>query len=306
MSVGVLLGLDVYEHTRLEKYAALNIWGYRGPAVGKKQPNERRIVVIGGSTVVGLGLPWNQAFPAQLEQLLRARGLDVSVVNLGADGENAFAFADTLADYSYLKYDAVVFYEGYNNLLTTVPVAIRHGSWVFRVSGYWPILPTAIEEKYMLWRYHGDLAAAYAQKKAVFRPNRDDVAPAIERQIGPLTGSITQRDVAKCGPPWLVYCEAMGTAVAAARGRHTRVLVATQPYISDSHVNQQNALRAMLRARFGADPGVRYLNLGAAIDLRDRALAYDGMHLTEQGNAIVARLLTAPAAALLNSGESPR
>jgi hypothetical protein len=296
----ILVGLDVYEHARLARYAALNVWGYRGPVVGRKGDQERRLVAIGGSTVLGLGLPWSEAFPAQLEGQLRARGRATSVVNLGVDGENAFAFADTVRDYAYLQYDGVIFYEGYNNLLGTVPFAIRHGSWVFRVSGYWPILPTAISEKMLLWRYHGDLNAAYAdQKKTVFRPlERRDVAGSLQEQIGNLTGPPQEQEVPACEDRWAVYCEAMAGAIERARDRHARVLVVTQPYISDAHVAQQNSLRAMLRARFAADPDVRYANLGRLIDLRDRSLAYDGMHLTERGNAIVADRLLAPAAAL--------
>jgi len=298
----ILIGLDVYEHARLAPHAALNVWGYRGPAVGRRRGHERRIVAIGGSTVLGLGLPWNEAFPAQLEGRLRARGLDASVVNLGADGENAFAFAGTVRDYAYLQYDGVIFYEGYNNLLGTVPFAIRHGSWVFRVSGYWPILPTAISERVLLWRYHGDLNAAYAdQKKTVFRPLERDVAGSLHEQIGGLTGPPRERDVPACEDRWAVYCQAMAGAISVARARHARVLVVTQPYISDAHVAQQNSLRAMLRARFGGDPDVRYANLGQLIDLSDRSLAYDGMHLTKRGNAMVAGRLLAPAAALVGS-----
>jgi lysophospholipase L1-like esterase len=301
VACAILLGLDVYEHARLERYAALNIWGYRGPVVGRKRDLERRIVVIGGSTVLGLGLPWNEAFPAQLERRLRAWGVDASVVNLGVDGENAFAFGETVRDYAYLQYDGVIFYEGYNNLLGTVPFAIRHGSWMFRASGYWPILPTAISEKVMLWRYHGDLNAAYAErKKTVFRPlERRDLAGSLQEQIGSLTGPPRERDAPACEERWAIYCDMMAAAIGGARDRHARVLVVTQPYISDAHVEQQNALRAMLRLRFGGDPEVRYANLGQIIDLHDRSLAYDGMHLTARGNEVVAGALLAPAAALV-------
>ena len=171
---------------------------------------------------------------------------------------------------------------------------------MFRVSGYWPILPTAISEKVLLWRYHGDLNAAYAdQKKTVFRPLEGDVVGALQRQIGKLTGPPRERDVPACEARWAVYCEAMAGAISNARAHPAQVLVVTQPYISDAHVEQQNSLRAMLRTRFGGDAGVRYLNLGQLIDLNDRSLAYDGMHLTRRGNAIVAERLLASAAALV-------
>ena len=42
-----------------------------------------------------------------------------------------------------------------------------------------------------------------------------------------------------------------------------------------------------------------HLDLGWAIDLRDVALAWDGMHLTPAGNAALAAKLAGPVGALL-------
>ena len=49
----VLLAADVYLHWRVQNAGAVNVWGYRGPVVGRKQPNEIRVVVLGGSTAFG-------------------------------------------------------------------------------------------------------------------------------------------------------------------------------------------------------------------------------------------------------------
>src|SRR5437660_7581922 len=44
-----LLGADLYVHRRFEQSAGVNIWGYRGPIVGRKTPGEVRLVFLGGS-----------------------------------------------------------------------------------------------------------------------------------------------------------------------------------------------------------------------------------------------------------------
>jgi acyl-CoA thioesterase I len=49
------------------------------------------IVAFGDSLTAGLGLPQNQAFPAQLEAALKARGQNVKVVNAGVSGDTAAA-----------------------------------------------------------------------------------------------------------------------------------------------------------------------------------------------------------------------
>jgi hypothetical protein len=49
----------------------------------------------------------------------------------------------------------------------------------------------------------------------------------------------------------------------------------------------------MLRQRFGGEPRLAHFNLGEAVDLKDRGLAFDGIHLTSRGNEIVAKNIAA-------------
>ncbi len=45
------------------------------------------IVALGASNTAGKGVSGSEAYPAQLEELLHARGIDVSVVNAGINGD---------------------------------------------------------------------------------------------------------------------------------------------------------------------------------------------------------------------------
>jgi acyl-CoA thioesterase I len=45
------------------------------------------VVALGASNTAGKGVSPGQAYPAQLESLLRARGLDVTVINAGVSGD---------------------------------------------------------------------------------------------------------------------------------------------------------------------------------------------------------------------------
>src|SRR5690349_343503 len=114
LMTAVFLGLDLYLHKRAEKSAGLNRWGYRGPVVGRKQPGETRIVVLGGSTAFGYGVTWSEAAPAVLERQLNTRHPDhpVSVVNLGFNNEGAYAYRPTLEDFRFLNYDVAVLFDG--------------------------------------------------------------------------------------------------------------------------------------------------------------------------------------------------
>ncbi len=58
---------------------------------GAAEPEAPVIVALGDSLVAGLGLPQDQAFPAQLEVALKARGIAAKVVNAGVSGDTAAA-----------------------------------------------------------------------------------------------------------------------------------------------------------------------------------------------------------------------
>jgi acyl-CoA thioesterase I len=55
------------------------------------EPGARVIVALGDSLTAGLGLPQDEAFPAQLEAALKARGNNVTVLNAGVSGDTAQA-----------------------------------------------------------------------------------------------------------------------------------------------------------------------------------------------------------------------
>jgi acyl-CoA thioesterase-1 len=55
------------------------------------EPRVPVIVALGDSLTAGLGLPQDQAFPAQLEAALKARGTEVTVINAGVSGDTAAA-----------------------------------------------------------------------------------------------------------------------------------------------------------------------------------------------------------------------
>jgi acyl-CoA thioesterase-1 len=55
------------------------------------EPRPPVIVAFGDSLTAGLGLPQNEAFPAQLEAALKARATEVTIVNAGVSGDTAAA-----------------------------------------------------------------------------------------------------------------------------------------------------------------------------------------------------------------------
>ena len=313
-----VLALDLYLHRRYEALAALNIRGYRGALVKRKQPQEYRVAVLGGSTVFGYGVHTQEAFPAYLEGDLNARGLPppltrATVLNLGGNSEGAYAFLPNLEDFASLDYDGAIFYEGYNDVTnadTPNRFLGRRGSPAFRLFGYMPVFPLILREKAMTLRYGGDLESAYWGRKTVFRPTLAERASAsaletavaisqsLETQVGQLTYRPERLEPLDPGlgegARWAYYCQFVDRAIRYLLDHGKWVIVVTQPYNSDLHVDQQRHLLGMLQRQYQDNPRVRYVNLGNAIDLHDHTIAYDGKHLTAAGNRFIAQQLVDP------------
>src|SRR5260370_34721475 len=96
---------------------ALFLFGFAGARVS---PAATHIVVYGDSGVYGKGVSREEAYPAQLQRMLRQKGYDVIVTN---DGWNGATSADALANIgSVRKADVVVVQFGVNDAKRSIPV----------------------------------------------------------------------------------------------------------------------------------------------------------------------------------------
>jgi len=297
LASAALLAVDVYLHGRYQRSAGFNVWGYRGASVGKKKPGEFRVAVLGGSAAYGYGVTADEAIPAVLERLLRARTPSplFTVVNLAYNNEGAYSFRTTLEDYRWLDCDLVFLYEGYNDLNDDYRVNVsvfRHDSPIFRLTGYLPIFPIIFREK------------ASIEGKTVFASvlqTTADVASSLEAQLGRVNAeparAVGDHGHTGCAAPWGPYCQSVGVAIELARAEQRQVLVGGQPYLRVSphvhakHVAQQKALGDFVSRRFGSDAGVRYIDFGDLVDLENPHMSFDHMHLRTAGNARVAAAL---------------
>lgn len=75
---------------------AINRAGLRGPEVGPRRPGTFRVLAVGDSFTFGVGAGPEETYPARLERVMRARGIDAEVLNAGAPG---FGVPDAVAWY---------------------------------------------------------------------------------------------------------------------------------------------------------------------------------------------------------------
>lgn len=336
--VVLLLAADLVLHRRAEKSAGLNRYGYRGPVVGKKETGELRVVMLGGSTVFGYGVGWNESVPVFLEAKLKERlNRPVRVINLGFNNEGAYAFVPNLEDFAYLDYDAIVLYEGYNDLPGDEGVnrsVYRRDSAVYRLTGYYPILPLYLDEKAKMLRYGNNLDVAYEEQRrksgdpnaVVFRTGlaqRTSAAAldAVNYMTKALDGQLEKTGVVPppatkehesklgCTFPYVTYCESVAAGVRFGLSRGKPVVVGSQPRSpgersKELHTKQQEMLASMIARVFGSEPRVVWADLSRLVDLTNVDVTFDGMHLKPNANAIVADALVEPVLKAVSSGGS--
>jgi acyl-CoA thioesterase I len=75
------LGATLVKSKLVASFAALGMFYQLGMA------HAATVVALGASNTAGKGVSPGEAYPAQLESLLRARGLDVTVINAGVSGD---------------------------------------------------------------------------------------------------------------------------------------------------------------------------------------------------------------------------
>ena len=326
-----MLAADLLLHFRAERSAGLNRHGYRGPVVGAKADRELRIVMLGGSTVFGYGVGWNESIPFVLETKLRERlQRPVRVINLGFNNEGAFAFLPNLEDFEHLDYDMVVLYEGYNDLPGDDDVnraVYRRNSMIYRLTGYYPILPLYLEEKAKMLRHGNDLNVAYEADRrqergdntVVFNPGLAQrtsagAMEAIAAMTKALDGQLVERQRSRaglpesqsalgCKYPHVTYCDSVAAAVRFARGKGKTVVVVSQPRLPgprsfEFHTSQHAELGGLMSRVFGTDGGVIWADLSSLLDLNDPDTTFDAMHLNPQSNAKVAAALVEPVLAV--------
>ena len=94
-------GVDIYLHGKYQRSAGFNMWGYRGPAAGRKQPGEYRIAILAAArptATVSSGR--NRSRRCSSAAGAATAGGPTRVVNLGYNNEGAYSFTFTMKDYA--------------------------------------------------------------------------------------------------------------------------------------------------------------------------------------------------------------
>ena len=275
-------------------YAGWNFDGYRGILKSDKKKNFKRIVTVGGSTTFGYGTTYDYAWPFLLEQKFNKDQKKVDIANLGHLAQGIWAIKRDLKYYEYLDYDYVIFYSGYNDVNQFIQNknSARHYNLFFKLFGYLPILNIYIYEKVNLI-IHGNLDKFYSDKAKKSKDDEDEttgkVIFSLDEKSNPVRTEVNKSY--KCFENMITYeyyFKDYKETFEYLLKNNKKIIFIHQPLISNlCYFDQKKTIKDVL----GKYPEIVQLDYNHLIDLTDLKLSLDYMHLTAEGNSILANKL---------------
>jgi len=312
-----IISLDLYYHKKLSRSAGLNWQGYRGRVVGEKKKNEIRIVLLGGSCAFGYGALPEVSISSHLEKklnvLMKANNIEISVVNLAYNNESAVCYKSTLKSYECLNPDIILLYSGYNDSSPGFSYyrdenqCFRNSQIIFRLTGYMPILPLAIKEKYFKLRY-GDIGMGYKEDEVWGVIERVFSFDLVDKEVLDKKGKLEDAQLEEAAIK--SYIGYIDDIFQLCLDKDRGFIFIRQPWTGKSVFpnRMQERLRHHLKKYEGIDKFIYVNLLNIFQKQKPKEFFVDGLHLTGKGNERVADALTKPMIsmilkAFLNNGE---
>jgi len=262
------VAVDLGAHTRVETLGGLNIRGYRGPVAHQRQPNELRIVFVGGTRAFGWGEPASGTTAAavrfELTRVLDVPGkplMPIVAINLGQIGAPPESYTSTIEHFSYLQPDYIGIFD---DLGDPGPNRRFDRSGIFELTGYQPMLPLVLQEKGRVTRSRVAGAALEYLGDALAGADRLLARAAGGRREPPPSASAPR-----------AYASALIRAIETAHAHARGVVVVLPPVDNDVQQRNLDAFLLLLSER-GSPAWLRFVELRAIADLSDPSLRLDG------------------------------
>jgi hypothetical protein len=278
---------DLAAHKRVDPLAGLNIRGYRGPVAHQRQPNELRIVFVGGTRAFGWGEPASGTTVAAVRFELSG-ALDVPnkplmpivAINLGRLGAPPESYAPTLEHFAYLKPDYITIFD---DLGDPGPNRPFDASGMYALTGYQPMLPLVLQEK---GRVTKTRALEYA----------GDALAAVDRGLARLSGERNDVPPSRSSPR--EYAAAIIRAIEKAHAQARGVVVVFSPVDNDRQQRNLDAFLLLLSER-RSPSWLRFVELRGAPALSDPSLRLDGFSFGANATSIASKAIAPALLALI-------
>jgi hypothetical protein len=270
-------GVLLYRPWRGED-VAINALGLRAALPTPKRPGEWRIAVTGGSTAWGFGVLDPDTIPAQLENILRRGGRDISVYNFGIGGreiQHELALLKKFRDAYAI--DQVVFYTGGNDVVYSYMRQFSPSDDTFQLDT-WELIKTA-------QRVHAQI---FPTSKGTLHRLDADILPRL-RQVNPLRVGILAADD-YCHQTEL-RCDFVLQPMLATRRTASGKELEMQKTLLGLYPRMEVAAIQMYEDAMALNPSHAVHDFSGMFDYTTEHFYADPIHVNEPGNYAVAEHL---------------
>ena len=291
ITIFTIYGADRIIGSKFNKiYSGWNKEGYRGELRGKKKIDSKRIIALGGSTTFGYGTTNDKSWPYLLEENLKSNNINIDVINLGGLSHGMWAIHKDIKHYNYLDYDYAIIFNGYNDINpeTLAQYSKRHNNPIFKKFGYLPTLDVYLYEKLALL-FYDDLAEFYASKRNkdsndnIFFFNYKNKLKSDDNKK--IQEKLKQKLEENKKEPFEDYLNEYLKVINYLNKKKIQTIIIHQPNLDNEILDLQKIKVDKLILNH---QNIKVLNFRELIDLQNKKLSSDGMHLTFKGNKIIA------------------
>ncbi|MFM7023743.1 MAG: hypothetical protein ACKOXB_12280 [Flavobacteriales bacterium] len=260
-----------------------NTEGYRGELLQDGEKSGYGVACFGGSTTFGFWVEADEAWPAQLEKSLQQKAA-YRVFNLGANNQGIYGISYDIKSYEYLDYDMAILYNGETDRdpRRLSDFNFRGDDIIFECFGYKPMLGFYIREAIRRVTPVPEEATQPVFKNGI---EKDSLQSNVSTYYQVFDNE-AKKMIAKGEIPYQLYIAQLDEVLTYLVSKKIRTVVVCQP--GAFHSVQQQKVRQLLKAKY--DGKVEYVNLSELFPDISK-VSFDGMHLTKEGNGIVARAL---------------
>lgn len=278
LSTIIFLDIKIGDKMNMQ-YAGYNYKGYRGFIKSEKKKDLKRIVTVGGSTTFGYGTNFKDSYPYLLEKKLNNKKFDV--VNLGIQSNRIDGIYKDIIHYEYLDYDLVIIYSGYNDCFYKGKISYltRHNNFFFKHFNYLPILQTYLIEKTII-SLNLNLEEFYKKKKK----KNDHIMCNEPKKIKNIT--IDEKKIFMKNIE-LNYINSYRNVIEYLIKKNKIIIVLHQPLYGGELQKIQKELLLKLLENFN----IYQIDMGDFLNINNKNLFFDEMHLTKEGNSIIANVV---------------
>ncbi len=273
-----------------------NSLGYRGPEITRPKPEGVfRIVALGGSTTYGISIPWQEAYPAQLQRTLRDEYgyTNVEVINAGVMGYTSW---DLLANFEFrvleLDPDLIIVYEGINDVDTRL-VDPRYYDSLNSARGTWRDRAPSLSPS-VLYRFLA-INLGWMRDPTVLG-NQFNIGSNVERCKAADDCSnlgMTPQEVLAANPP-VYYERNLNNLIMLATGNGVQVMLSSwasfpdpmgkgiNPFITYAPIQQAVGEHNAIVAKLAEKWSLPYYDLAGEMP-HNAGFWLDGLHMTELG-----------------------